>query len=60
MKSAKELNVFAVGTLSGISSAKELTQAGANCLISSLFDLTILIKDLNKAKNEKKRKIIAA
>jgi phosphoglycolate phosphatase len=60
MKSAKELNVFAVGALSGISSARDLTQAGANCLISSLFDLTMLIEDLNKAQNEKKKKTVAA
>jgi phosphoglycolate phosphatase len=60
VKSAKELNVFAVGTLSGISSAKELTQAGANCLISSLFDLIMLIEDLNTAQNEEKKKTVAA
>jgi phosphoglycolate phosphatase len=53
MKSARELNVFAVGTLSGVSSAKELTQAGANCLISSPLDLITLIEELNKAPNER-------
>jgi HAD superfamily hydrolase (TIGR01509 family) len=49
MKSAQELNVFAVGTLSGVSSAGKLTHAGANHLISSPLDLISLIGELNKA-----------
>jgi phosphoglycolate phosphatase len=60
MKSAQELNVFAVGTLSGVSSAKGLTQAGANCLISSPLDLITLIEELNKAQKERNKKILAA
>jgi phosphoglycolate phosphatase len=60
MKSAQELNVFAVGTLSGVSSAKQLTQAGANCLISSPLDLITLIEELNKVQNEKNKKAVVA
>jgi len=60
MKSARELNVFAVGTTSGYSSAKELTQAGANCLISSPLDLITLVEELTKAPSEKNKKATAA
>jgi len=48
MKSAQELNVFAIGVTFGVSSPEELTQAGANCLISSPTDLIPLIEEKTK------------
>lgn len=48
MKSAQELGVFAVGVTTGVSSLDELTRAGANCLVSSLTDLIVLVGQLNK------------
>ncbi len=55
MRSGKELNVLAVGVLSGVASAEELKQAGACCLISSPLDLIALITDLNKGRSEEAR-----
>jgi len=54
MKSARELGVFAVGALSGVSSPEELTRAGANCLISSPIDLITLIERMNNEPSVKK------
>lgn len=51
MKSAQELGAFAVGTITGVSSPEELTRAGANCLISSLTDLIVLVEKLNAAQS---------
>ena len=48
MKSAQELNVFAIGTSTGFATPEQLTHAGANCLISSPLDLTELIEKLNQ------------
>ena len=48
MKSAKELNVFAVGASTGLATPEELTRAGANCLISSPIDLISLVEKLNE------------
>ena len=46
MKAAKELNVYAVGVLTGVATAEELTRAGADCLISSPIDLIGLVQKL--------------
>jgi phosphoglycolate phosphatase-like HAD superfamily hydrolase len=48
MKSAQELDVFAIGTSTGFATPEQLTQAGANCLISSPLDLAELIERLNQ------------
>jgi len=48
MKTAKELNVFAVGASTGFATPEELTRAGANCLISSPIDLIELVERLNE------------
>jgi HAD superfamily hydrolase (TIGR01509 family) len=53
MKSAQEMSVFAVGATTGVSSPEELTRAGANCLVSSLTDLIVLVEQLNKMQSEK-------
>jgi len=53
MKTAKELNIFAVGASTGIATPEELTRAGANSLISSPIDLIALIEKLNE-KTEKR------
>ncbi len=47
MGCAQELNVIAVGVATGISSPKELTNAGATHLISSAIHLPELIQQLN-------------
>jgi len=48
MKSAKELNIFAVGASTGLATPEELTRAGANCLISSPIDLISLVEKSNE------------
>lgn len=48
VKCAKELNIIAVGLLTGVSTQKELIDAGANYLITSITDLLILMKQVNK------------
>lgn len=48
MKSAKALGAFAVGVTTGLSSPRDLTEAGAMCIITSLTDLPRLITELNK------------
>jgi len=48
MKTAKELKVYAVGISTGVASPKELSQAGADCLISSPTDLITLVEKLNQ------------
>jgi HAD superfamily hydrolase (TIGR01509 family) len=54
MKSARALKVFAVGTTTGVASPHELTNSGANCLISSPTDIITLIKQLKKREAKKK------
>lgn len=49
MKCARGLNVIAVGLPTGVSNIKELTDAGANYIITLITDLPILIKQINKA-----------
>jgi len=48
MQSAKDLKAIAVGLPTGIATQKQLTVHGANYLITSLLDLPLLIKKLNK------------
>jgi HAD superfamily hydrolase (TIGR01549 family) len=52
MKSAQELNVFAVGTSTGFATPEQLTQAGANCLISSPLDIIELVEKLSQKENK--------
>ena len=48
MESAKQLKVVAVGLPTGLSTTEQLTSHGANYLITSLSDLPILIKKIEK------------
>jgi len=48
MKTAKELDVFAVGASTGIATSEELISAGADCLITSPTDLIALLEKLNE------------
>ena len=48
MQSAKELKAVAVGLTTGIASTKQLMSNGANYIITSLNDLAVLIKKINK------------
>jgi HAD superfamily hydrolase (TIGR01509 family) len=50
MESAKELKAIAVGLPTGYSTPKQLMSHGANYLITSLTDLPILVKEMNKTK----------
>jgi HAD superfamily hydrolase (TIGR01509 family) len=47
IKTAKELKVYAVGAPTGVATPDELSQAGADCLISSPTDLITLVEKLN-------------
>jgi len=49
MKSARELRAVAVGLPTGVSSPKELINAGANYFITSITDLPTLVGYINKA-----------
>ncbi|MCD6446011.1 HAD family hydrolase [Candidatus Bathyarchaeota archaeon] len=49
MKCSNELNAIAVGLPTGLSSPKELMNAGANYLITSITDLPTLIVEINNA-----------
>ncbi len=48
MQSAKELKAVAVGLPTGLSTKEQLTQNGANYIITSLIDLPVFIKKLDK------------
>jgi HAD superfamily hydrolase (TIGR01509 family) len=48
MQSAKELKAIAVGLPTGISTMEQLMNNGANYIITSLTDLPVLIKEINK------------
>jgi len=48
MKAAKGLDVFAVGTTTGLATTEQLIQAGANCLITSPTDLILLLEKLSE------------
>ena len=55
MKSASSLGAYAVGVTTGISTAKQLIDAGATCIITSLTDLPPLVKEINQVRGETKR-----
>jgi phosphoglycolate phosphatase-like HAD superfamily hydrolase len=44
MKCAKDLGAVAVGLPTGVSTPKELTDAGANYLITSIMDVPRLVE----------------
>jgi len=48
MQSAKELKTIAVGIPTGISTEKQLVDNGANYIVTSLIDLPVLIKKIEK------------
>jgi HAD superfamily hydrolase (TIGR01549 family) len=48
MQSAKELEAIAVGLTSDLSTTDQLMNNGANYIITSLNDLPVLIKEINK------------
>ena len=48
MQSAKELKAIAVGLTSDLSATDQLKNNGANYIITSLNDLPVLIKEINK------------
>ena len=48
MESAAELKAVAVGLPTGVSTETQLKDKGANYIITSLTDLPILVKELNK------------
>jgi HAD superfamily hydrolase (TIGR01549 family) len=49
IKCARELQAIAIGLPIGVSSSKELINAGANYLITSVTDLPTLVEYINKA-----------
>ena len=48
MQSSKEINAIAVGLPTGMSTFEQLKKNGANYIITSLNDLPVLIKEINK------------
>lgn len=48
MQSARDLKAVAVGSPTGMSSLEQLKNNGANYIITSLTDLPVLIKEINK------------
>lgn len=48
MQSAKEIKAVAVGFPTGVSTLEQLKNNGANFIITSLTDLPVLIKEINK------------
>lgn len=52
MECARELKVMAVGLLTGISTQKELMDAGANYIITSIADLPNLVATARKKARE--------
>jgi HAD superfamily hydrolase (TIGR01549 family) len=49
MESAKEIKAVAIGLTTGVSTKEQLTSHGANYIITSLSDLPLLIKEINRA-----------
>ncbi|MGQ9624266.1 MAG: HAD family hydrolase [Candidatus Bathycorpusculaceae bacterium] len=49
MKCARELKALAIGVIGGVSPPKDLINAGANYLITSITDLPSLIEHINKS-----------
>jgi len=54
MKCARELKALAIGVISGVSPPKDLIDAGANYLITSITDLPSLIEHVNKTSEEER------
>lgn len=54
MQSAKELKTIAVGIPTGTASIEQLTNNGANFIITSIADLPVLIEKINKGFEEAK------
>lgn len=52
MQCARELKAIAVGLPTGISTVQQLTDNGANYIITSINDLPVLIERINKAQVE--------
>jgi len=52
MQSAKELKAIAVGLPTGVSTVEQLTNNGANYIITSITDLPLLIEKINKTQKE--------
>jgi len=52
MKSAFSLGAYAVGVTTGFSTTRQLIDAGATCIITSLTDLPPLIRKINKMRGE--------
>ena len=48
MQSAKELKTIAVGIPTGVSTVEQLTNQGANYIITSIADLPVLIEKINE------------
>ena len=48
MQSAKEIKVIAVGLTTGLSTTEQLMSNGANYIVTSLTDLPVLVKEINK------------
>jgi HAD superfamily hydrolase (TIGR01549 family) len=55
MKCAKELKVVAAGLPTGLTSAKELINSGANYIITSLADLPVLIEKINNTSENREQ-----
>jgi phosphoglycolate phosphatase len=51
MQSASEIKAIAVGIPTGVSTQEQLVNQGANYIITSMTDLTILIECINKVQN---------
>ncbi|MCW3982985.1 MAG: HAD family phosphatase [Candidatus Bathyarchaeota archaeon] len=49
MQSAKELKTIAVGLPAGVSTTEQLMESGAHYIITTLIDLPVLVKKLDKA-----------
>ena len=49
MQSARELKAIAVGFPTGVSTVEQLMNNGANYITTSLTDLPVLVKEINKA-----------
>lgn len=54
MQSAKELRAIAVGIPTGMATLEQLTQNGANFIITQISDLTCLVEKINKGLKEAK------
>ena len=57
MQCARELEVMAVGLPTGVSSQKDLMDSGANYLITSIVELTSLVKIINQGPRRNKMRL---